>query len=217
MSSATTLLTDPKRFFEVRGFDLKIPAAIVVAIVVLRLVTAVIEALVLTPQLTRDVAGPGGQAGAMSVLGGLIGGVFTAIVGPLIAWVLFAGIFYGISEVLADDPTGEFTDVLAVTAYGFVPRLITVAVALVLAIVGAVLAGPLDVSASIVGLVTLLAPLVGLAMTLLSAYVWGNGLAVARNVTPKQGYVCTLPVVLLGLLVTLVGIVVELVASATMF
>jgi hypothetical protein len=52
----------------------------------------------------------------------------------------------------------------------------------------------------------LLAPVVGLVMTLLSAYIWGNGLAVARNITPKQGYICTLPVVLFGLLFTVISI-----------
>jgi hypothetical protein len=60
-------------------------------------------------------------------------------------------------------------------------------------------------------------PVIGLAMTLLSAYIWGNGLAVAREITTREGYICTLPIVLLGLLVTVLSIVFELVAAATMF
>lgn len=214
MSSVTTVLTDPKRFFEERDLDLTLPAAIVVGIVVLRIASAVVEALLLTPRLTGRMGGPGGDAAVASAIGGLIGGVFTAVVGPLIAWVLFSGIFYGISEVLADEPTGDFTDVLAVTAWGFVPRLITVAVALALAVVGVILVGPLGLSASLTSIVLLLAPLVGLGMTLWSAYVWGNGLAVVRTISPKQGYVTVAPIVLLGLLITVISIAFELVGAA---
>lgn len=214
MSSVTTVLTEPRRFFEGRELDLKLPVAIVVGIIALRTVTAVIEALFLTPRLTGQTGGPGGEAAIASTIGGLVSGVFAAVVGPLIAWILFSAIFYGISEVLADEPTGDFTDVLAVTAWGFVPRLITVLVALALAIVGAILVGPLGLGASLTSIVLLLAPVVGLVLTLWSAYIWGNGLAVVRNVSPKQGYVSVAPIVLLGLLITVISIVFELVGAA---
>lgn len=214
MPSVTTVLTEPKRFFEGRELDLKLPAAIVAGIITLRVVTAVIEALVLTPQLTGRIGGPGGEAAIASTIGGLISGVFTAVVGPLVAWLLFSGIFYGISEALADEPTGDFTDVLAVTAWGFVPRLIAVAVALALVIVGAVLVGPLGLGASLTSIVLLLAPVLGLGLTLWSAYIWGNGIAVVRNVSPKRGYLSVAPIVLLGLLVTAISIVIELVGVA---
>jgi hypothetical protein len=206
-SLSTTLFTDPKQFFEGRDLDIKIPAGIVAGIILLRIVTAVINTLLLSPQMTRSVGGPAAGPGALGMIGSLIVGVLSAVIGPLIAWALFSGIFYGLSEVLGDDPTGEFTDVLAVTAYGFVPRLITVALAFVLTIVGFILLGPLGQSPSLTSIVMLLAPVVGLVMTLLSAYIWGNGLAVARNITPKQGYICTLPVVLLGLLFTVISII----------
>lgn len=214
MSSVTTVLTEPKRFFEGRELDLKLPVAIVVGIIALRIVTAVVEALFLTPRLTGQMGGPGGEAAIASTIGGLVSGVFIAVVGPLIAWILFSAIFYGISEVLADEPTGDFTDVLAVTAWGFVPRLITVLVALALAIVGVILVGPLGLGASLTSLVLLLAPVLGLVLTLWSAYIWGNGLAVVRNVSPKQGYVSVAPIVLLGLLITVISIVFELVGAA---
>ncbi len=203
-SLSTTLFTDPKQFFEGRDLDIKIPAGIVAGIILLRIVTAVINTLLLSPQMRRSF---GTDPGVLGTIGSLIVGVLSAVIGPLIVWALFSGIFYGLSEVLGDDPTGEFTDVLVVTAYGFIPRLITVALAFVLTIVGFVLVGPLGQSPSLTSTVMLLAPVVGLVMTLLSAYIWGNGLAVARNITPKQGYICTLPVVLLGLLFTVISII----------
>ncbi|MFW5918060.1 MAG: YIP1 family protein [Haloferacaceae archaeon] len=211
----TSIFTDPKQFFEGRELDLKIPIGIVVAIVLVRIVTAVINAALIAPQVSRQVSGPaaGGDAAAAGAIGGLIGGVFAvvlAIVAPLIAWVLFTAIFYGLSEVLGDDPTGEFTDVLAVTAWGFIPRLITLVVVLLLAILSAILLGVLQVDVTIASFIGLLGPVVGVLMTFLSAYIWGNGLAVVRGITPKQGYICTLPVVLFGLLFTVLGILSEI-------
>lgn len=204
MTSPTTLFTDPREFFEDREIDMKIPIAIIGAIVLLRLVRAVVDALLLTPQLARAMGAP--EAGFFGALGGLIGGVITAVLGPVLALILFTAIFYGMSELLADDPTGDFTDVLAITAWGLIPRLITIVVALLLSIVAVVLVGPVGVSAAVANLLLLIAPAVGLVMTLLSAYIWGNGLAVVRNITPKQGYISVAPVVILGLLVTLLSI-----------
>lgn len=204
MTSPTTLFTDPKEFFEGREIDLKIPIAIIGTIILLRLVRAVVDALLLTPQLTRAMGTP--EAGFLGAIGGLIGGVIAALIGPILALILFAAIFYGMSELLADDPTGDFTDVLAITAWGLIPRLLTIVVALLLSIVAVVLVGPVGVSATVTNLLLLIAPAVGLVMTLVSAYIWGNGLAVVRNITPKQGYISVAPIVILGLLVTLLSI-----------
>lgn len=216
MTSATTLFTDPKAFFEGRDLGLGVPIAIIVSIVVVRLLTEVIRVFLLRPEVLPEMAGPDAHVAA-SPLSGLVFPVLAAIIGPLVTWALFAGIFYGISEAIGDDPTGGFTDVLAVTAYGLAPRLITVVVGLVLSVVGFVLIGPLGVRPSLMSLILIAGPVIGLAMTLLSAYIWGNGLAVARGITTREGYICTLPIVLLGLLVTVLSIIFELVAAATMF
>lgn len=215
MSSVTTVLTDPQQFFEERERGLVMPAAIVVGIIVIRIISAAIESLLLTPRMSQQVGTPAGDVGIGSIAG-LIGGVFTAVVGPLIAWALFAAIFYGISEILADEPTGDFTDVLAVTGWGFAPRLLTVVVGLVLTAVGVVLVGPLGLSASLTSFVLVIGPIVGFVMTLWSAYIWGNGLAVVRNITPKQGYISVAPIVLLGLLATVLTILFQLLGALGM-
>lgn len=212
MSPLTSLLTSPRQFFEQRERDLATPALVVVAIVVVRVASAVVDSLLLTPQLTRQMGGPAQNVG-LGAVASLVGGVFTAVVGPLIAWVLFAAIFYGMTELLAEEATGDFVDVLAVTAWGFVPRLLTLVVALVLSVVAVVLLGPLGLGASLVTFVLVVGPVVGLLLTLLSAYVWGNGLAVVRNVTPKQGYIAVAPVVVIGLLFTALGILFQVLGA----
>lgn len=216
MASPTALFTDPRAFFEERDFSLGAPIAVIVSIVVVRLLTEVIRVFLLRPEVLPAMAGPDTQAVAGS-LSGLVFPVIAAIIGPLITCGLFAGIFYLISEVVGNDPIGGFTDVLAVTAYGLVPRLITTGLGLILSVIGFVLIGPLGVRPSLMSIVLVAGPVVGLAMTLLSAYIWANGLAVTRGLTTREGYICTLPIVLLGLLVTVLSIIFELFAAATMF
>ncbi len=216
MASPATLFTDPKAFFEERSFGLGAPIAVIGSIVIVRLLTEVIRVFLLRPAVLPEMAGPDAQAVA-GPLSGLVFPVLAAIIGPLITWGLFAGNFYAISELIGDDPAGGFTDVLAVTAYGLVPRLITTGLGLVLSVAGFVLIGPLGVRPSVMSIVLVAGPVVGLAMTLLSASIWANGLTATRGITTREGYICTLPIVLFGLLVTVLSIIFELLAAATMF
>lgn len=199
MVSIRTLLTDPEQFFADRdGLGLKGPLAVVGGIVVIGVLTSLVSTVVMSQMLSgRMVQTPrqtmmGGFSFALAAIG--------RIVGPFLWWLMFAGIFYLLTAIF--DGEGDFDQVLAVTGWGLVPRLLTVALSFLLAVVGAVLVSA-GMSLGIASILGAISSFVGIPTTLWSGYIWGHGLASARSVSVREGYMAAAPVVVLGVLVAL--------------
>lgn len=200
LSTLTTLLTDPAQFFADRDdLGLMGPLAVVGGIVALGVLAALVGSLLTSQLISTRMA----QTPRQSLLVGGFSFVFAAvgrIVGPVLWWLLFAGLFYLLTELF--DGAGDFDQVLAVTAWGLVPRLLTIGLSLLLALVGLGLLTT-GMGPGIVRVLSGVGSLVGAATTLWSGYIWGHGLADVRGVTVREGYLAVAPVVVLGVLVTL--------------
>lgn len=209
----STLLTDPEQFFADRGdLGLKGPLAVVVGIVVIGVLTSLVSTVLMSQMLSgRMVQTPrqsmlmGGFSFAMAAIG--------RIIGPFLWWLVFAGIFYLMTALL--DGEGDFDQVLAVAGWGLVPRMLTIAFSFLLAIVGAVLVSS-GMSPGIASMFGALSSFVGILTTLWSGYIWGHGLASVRNVSVREGYIAAAPVVVLGILVTILSAVMALLGGIGM-
>lgn len=213
LNSLMTLLRDPGAYFESRTeFGLREPAAVIVSIVVLGLGLGLVRRFLVSPLVTRNMGRFGGTDMAASeqmtatLVGSGLGFAVAAvgkIIGPFLWWALFAGIFYLVTEVF--DGTGDFQDVLAVTGLGLIPRAVNILVAIVLGLVAAGLIY-FGITPSVASWLNALAALIGVGTTLWSGYIWAHGVAEVRNVTQKQGYIAVAPVVVLGVISALLGV-----------
>lgn len=209
MVAIRTLLLDPEQFFADRDrLGLKGPAAVVGGIVVIGLLTSLVGSVVMSQMMSGRM-----QSSRQMMLMGGVGFVISAIgriIGPFLWWGLFAGIFYLLTAIF--DGEGDFDQVLAVTGWGLVPRVLTVAVSFVFMLVAVALVstgmGPwistvFGAAVSFVGVLT----------TLWSGYIWGHGLASVRNISVREGYLAVAPVVILGILVALGSAVMALISG----
>lgn len=114
MSSLTALLSDPDSFFRDRRSDpsLKGPVAVVAALALVSGLAAALQFRVLS-QLFADL-----DAGTILLVAQVVT-LAVSLVGPFVAWLLYAGVFHAISVVFSGE--GSFSTTLALVGWGFVP------------------------------------------------------------------------------------------------
>jgi hypothetical protein len=122
------VLHDPESFFE-RGEE---AGSVLVPVVVLLFVGATSGVIAwLNFQRTSEMIsrmGDGAAGGAgFAAIGGAVS-VVVALVVPFIAWLVYAGLFHGLSALM--DGEGEFTTTMVYTGWGFLPKILGSSVAL---------------------------------------------------------------------------------------
>lgn len=111
--SRTDIFTDPDRFFSRKTTEGGFKGALAVV-----LAAAISNALSnFATMLQLQTQAPQG-AGGVIIVGQLVGSV-VAVLGILVTWVVFAGLFHLISIYFDGD--GQFREVVRLTGYGFVP------------------------------------------------------------------------------------------------
>ncbi len=188
--AATTidLFLNPRAFFEAKvsgNAGLKVPALIVLVIGIISAVSAYVLALPFLQYLPAEMAGLGPVLAAF-------GGIF-ALVTVLVMWVVFAGIFYGISAVLNGE--GSFKQMLAFVGYGYAPQVIGTAIYVVfvyLFMANLVLPPASAISDPTVFTDLMKDPyiqiggIINLLFVLWSANIWIFGVKYARNLSVKN-------------------------------
>lgn len=204
--SWTTVLTDPEEFFAERADDpaLRGPALVVLVVGVLGLLSAV-------PVLLLVLRGVPSGARAIVGAGLAIGAVF-GLVGPFVVWLLYAIVFYAIS--IAFDGTGTFRELFALTGWGFLPRVLGAAISAVVLFVAIGSVGTPESAEAMrqFGQQLRTSPLVrastvvGIAITLWSAYVWTHAVAAARDLSVRAAAVTVGIPVLVSIVWSVLGL-----------
>lgn len=151
----------------------------------------------------------GTPAGANSFL--LIGvavGVVAALLTPFVLWLIYAGLFHGLT--IPFDGEGEFRDLFALVGWGFAPRILANVVS---AIVMFVLLSEGDMSSpqqaqqfaqsattSPLGLAN---QAFALLMTLWSAWIWTHAVAAGRDLPVRKSAISVGVVVAVAVLISL--------------
>lgn len=201
-----TLLTDPDRFFEGRDHDpsLRGPLLVMLTIAVISAITVGVMILTFMEATPADVR-------IFLLIGGIIGIVIGAI-GPFVTWLLYALAFHVITYFF--DGEGEFRDTFALIGWGFVPRVFSALLSLVITIyVTQSIAFPADPSAFAAYTseisthpINQVASGIGILFTLWSAYIWISAVEHARDVTRGQAAIAVAIPVVIGVLLTAAGI-----------
>lgn len=206
MASLATLLTDPDAFFaDRRSLGLAGPLVVVGVLAGLGLLRTVVAVLAAPgPAVGSGPAAgqPAPRSGDLWLLGDLGPGVavLASLVGPVVWWLLFGGLFVRLSDALGETEGGDVEAVLAVAGWGLVPRAVAVAVSLLAALGGVAVGG----GPAVVGPIGTLTTLVAVATTLWSGYVWTRGLAVVRDMGVGRAALTVAPVVVGGVLAAVV-------------
>lgn len=196
------LVRSPREFIEsVATTSLTGPSLVVLLVGVVTALAAVVGGLVSTVatlQLQTGYGpGVGAGPGAAFLFSMVVGLLVNAVLGlcyGFVLWIVYAGAFYVLTLPFGGE--GRFRDLLALTGWGFVPKLPGTALATVLWTGGvvwfAVLAGrhtdaapasPLPRYLFVAGL------LVGLPVTLWQTTIWIAAVERARTVTRRQASV----------------------------
>lgn len=113
------IVTDPDGFFEREAQDPGWvgPIVLVLLTAALGIVGGIVPVL-----MNQSAAGGAGSGGALGIVGTVVGGTMA----PVIRWVFYAVVLYGIPRVLYDGE-GEFSDMFALSAWGFLPSVVATA------------------------------------------------------------------------------------------
>ncbi|WP_415382611.1 Yip1 family protein [Halosimplex sp. TS25] len=208
MPSVLSLLTDPDEFFRRRVPDpsLKGPAVVVAAIAVVSVVASLLQF-----QFMSQVFESGGAGGGFVTAIRAVSLVFSFAL-PFVFWLLYAGLFHGISALL--DGEGEFSTTLALVGWGYVPSVLG-------SIAGAAVnyyrfnVRGIDVPTEMTmeayqqfsqslqtGPLVALSAVLSIVFTLWSAFLWTFALKHARDLTLRQAAITVAVPVGLGLLWT---------------
>jgi len=213
MPSIGALLTEPESFFRERrnSPSLKGPIAVVTAVALLGAVGAVIQFRAMSA-IFSDLGGEAGAfAGAFQAVG-----IVIALVTPFIFWVLYAGLFHGISIIF--DGKGPFTTTLALVGWGFVPNVVSSLFTVLLNFYRFNVRGvaPADVTQESMqqfqqqvqsGPLVALAGVVGLVFTLWSGLLWAFAMKHARTLSMREAVLTVVLPVLVGVGFSLFSIV----------
>lgn len=182
------VLTNPREFFENKikeDPDFKQPLMIIGAMAVISAISAYIIASKLIGNLPSDMA-------SVAQIGAAIGAIF-AIISVFIMWLVYSGIFYGISLVLSGQ--GTFKRVCEFVAYGFLPSILGSVLSLVLT---SKAYSSLDLSVQDPALLEkamfsdpyiMASTVIGILLTLWSANIWIFAMMHARNLTVKNALI----------------------------
>lgn len=113
--SIVNAMADPREFFEQRESDLSLlpPVGLVLLVTAISGVTSFY-----TVQATMSAMSAEMEGLAAFVYGSA---VVVGVVGSLVVWVVLAAVFHGIAKLLYDGD-GSFSDTLAVTGWGYGPK-----------------------------------------------------------------------------------------------
>ncbi|WP_436923859.1 Yip1 family protein [Halosimplex amylolyticum] len=216
MPSVLALLTDPDEFFRRRLPDpsLKGPAAVVAVVAVVSVLASILQFRFLSQVFESGGAGSGF---VMAIRAVSIGAAFVL---PFVFWLLYAGLFHGISALLDGD--GEFSTILSLVGWGYVPNVLGT-------IAGAAVnyyrfnVRGIDVPTEMTmeayqqfsqslqtGPLVALSAVLSIVFTLWSAFLWTFALKHARDLTLRQAVITIAVPVGLGLLWTVRTLLVAL-------
>ena len=208
MPSALSLLTDPEAFFGRQGTDpsLKGPLVVVTLIAAVNAVASVLQFRFMARLFENSGMGSGFATAIQA-----FSFVFV-IAGPFVVWLLYAGVFQGISVLFDGD--GDFSTTLAFVGWGFVPSVIGSVASVAINFYRFNVRGidvPTEMSmeayqqfsqALQTGPLAALSAALGIVFTLWSAFLWTFGLRHARSLSVRQAALTVALPVLVGLAFT---------------
>jgi len=208
MPSALSLLTDPEAFFGRRGTDpsLKGPLVVVTLIAAVNAVASVLQFRFMA-RLFENSGMESGFATAIQAFSFVF-----VIAGPFVVWLLYAGVFQGISVLFDGD--GDFSTTLAFVGWGFVPSVMGSVASVAINFYRFNVRG-IDVPSEMTveayqqfsqslqtGPLVALSAALGIVFTLWSAFLWTFGLRHARSLSVRQAALTVALPVLVGLALT---------------
>jgi len=208
MPSALSLLTDPEAFFGRQGTDpsLKGPLVVVTLIAAVNAVASVLQFRFMARLFENSGMGSGFATAIQA-----FSFVFV-IAGPFVVWLLYAGVFQGISVLFDGD--GDFSTTLAFVGWGFVPSVMGSVASMVINYYRFNVRGidvPSEMSVEAyqqfsqslqTGPLVALSAALGIVFTLWSAFLWTFGLRHARSLSVRQAALTVALPVLVGLAFT---------------
>ena len=209
MPSALSLLTDPEAFFGRRGTDpsLKGPLVVVTLIAAVNAVASVLQFRFMARLFENSGMGSGFATAIQA-----FSFVFV-IAGPFVVWLLYAGVFQGISVLFDGD--GDFSTTLAFVGWGFVPSVMGSVASVAINFYRFNVRGidvPSEMSVEAyqqfsqslqTGPLVALSAALGIVFTLWSAFLWTFGLKHARSLSVRQAAMTVALPVLVGLAFTI--------------
>jgi hypothetical protein len=222
-STVAALVTDPNSFFRDRrdAPSFAGPVLIITLIAILGVISSVISirgtAGVMSQMISDADAGQSVQTlfQAFQLVGVVIGFVATYVI-----WVVWTGIFYGVSAVF--DGSGSFTTTLKLVGWGFVPSVAGSLVSLFITVYRFEVRGfdvPTDAGPQAAqqfsqqissGPLVALSAVLGLVFTLWAGLLWTFAVKHARQVTTRNAAIAVAVPVLFGLVGSLWGVVTAL-------
>lgn len=208
MPSALSLLTDPEAFFGRQGTDpsLKGPLVVVTLIAAVNAVASVLQFRFMARLFENSGMGSGFATAIQA-----FSFVFV-IAGPFVVWLLYAGVFQGISVLFDGD--GDFSTTLAFVGWGFVPSVMGSVASVAINFYRFNVRG-IDVPSEMTveayqqfsqslqtGPLVALSAALGIVFTLWSAFLWTFGLRHARSLSVRQAALTVALPVLVGLAFT---------------
>ena len=208
MPSALSLLTDPEAFFGRQGTDpsLKGPLVVVTLIAAVNAVASVLQFRFMARLFENSGMGSGFATAIQA-----FSFVFV-IAGPFVVWLLYAGVFQGISVLFDGD--GDFSTTLAFVGWGFVPSVMGSVASVAINFYRFNVRG-IDVPSEMTveayqqfsqslqtGPLVALSAALGIVFTLWSAFLWTFGLKHARSLSVRQAAMTVALPVLVGLAFT---------------
>jgi hypothetical protein len=208
MPSALSLLTDPEAFFGRQGTDpsLKGPLVVVTLIAAVNAVASVLQFRFMA-RLSENSGMGSGFATAIQAFSFVF-----VIAGPFVVWLLYAGVFQGISVLFDGD--GDFSTTLAFVGWGFVPSVMGSVASVAINFYRFNVRGidvPSEMSVEAyqqfsqslqTGPLVALSAALGIVFTLWSAFLWTFGLRHARSLSVRQAALTVALPVLVGLAFT---------------
>ena len=208
MPSALSLLTDPEAFFGRQGTDpsLKGPLVVVTLIAAVNAVASVLQFRFMARLFENSGMGSGFATAIQA-----FSFVFV-IAGPFVVWLLYAGVFQGISVLFDGD--GDFSTTLAFVGWGFVPSVMGSVASVAINFYRFNVRG-IDIPSEMTveayqqfsqslqtGPLVALSAALGIVFTLWSAFLWTFGLRHARSLSVRQAALTVALPVLVGLAFT---------------
>lgn len=206
--SIVNAMADPRGFFEQREGDLSLlpPVGLVLLVTAISVVTSYYTLQATMSAMSAEMEGLAAFVYGSAIVGG--------VVGSLVFWVVLAAVFHGIAKLLYDGD-GSFSDTLAVTGWGYGPKVFGALVGFavtyyVFAVQGVTfpdMADPQAVQRYAQSIQSRplfkLSSGVGILFTLWSAYIWTTGLSEVQDVEVREAAVAVGVPVALSILWTL--------------
>ncbi|WP_123537350.1 Yip1 family protein [Halosimplex salinum] len=209
MPSTLALLTDPNEFFRERQAD---PSLIGPLVVILLIAAVNVIASILQSRFRAQVFESGQfDAGLMGAVQAIT--LILVVAGPFVIWLLYAGVFHGVSALF--DGEGDFSTTLALVGWGFVPSILGSIAEAAIRYYRFNVRGvevPSEITMETMqefsrnlqtGPLVALIAVLGIVFTLWSAFLWTFAVKHARNLTLKQAGLSVAVPVALGLLLTI--------------